>query len=169
MKKVLAFLFMTVALSSCSEDVKFNNEAVFQGVKDNLFWRGSDATAIVDSNDQVTVSATTLIETVSLEFPMPDELVFTKDETSHITMTLGNSVSRVARYSFFDEATEFTYSTGSARGDGQIVITEYDGMYISGTFRFNAPNDDPDSEAAESVNMQNGVFYRIPVQQPVAP
>lgn len=166
MKKILSFVILIVALSSCSEDIKFNNEAVFQGVKDNLFWRGSDAKAVYSvSQSTLTISAGTLNETMTLKMPMPDSGIVPGDDGTHVTYTLGTSLETVADYTYFDDVDDYFYETAIGVGDGEITITEYDGAYVSGTFRFNLQNTDPDSEAPETVNMQNGVFYKIPLTQ----
>ncbi len=166
MKKIVSFIILAVALGSCSQDIKFNNEAVFQGVKDNLFWRGADAKAIQSvSEGTLTVSAGTLNESVALKVPMPEHLVNSKDDATYVTYTLGTSLDETATYSFGDDVQQYFYETAIGVGDGQVVVTEYDGVYVSGTFRFNVKNTDPDSEAPETVNMQSGVFYKIPLTQ----
>lgn len=164
MKKILSFVIMIVALSSCSEDIKFNNEAVFQGVKDNLFWRGSDAKAVYSvSQNTLTISAGTLNETMTLKMPMPESGIAPGGEG--VTYSLGTDLETVANYTYFDDVADYFYETAIGVGDGEITVTEYDGAYVSGTFRFNLKNTDPDSEAPEIVNMQNGVFYKIPLTQ----
>lgn len=166
MKKIVSFIILAVALGSCSQDIKFNNEAVFQGVKDNLFWRGADAKAVFSvSEGTLTVSAGTLNESVALKVPMPETMVNPKNDNTYVTYALGTSLERVATYSFGDDVAQYHYETAIGVGDGQVVVTEYDGVYISGTFRFNVKNTDPESEAPEVVNMQSGVFYKIPVTQ----
>ena len=162
MKKFLSFTILFFALSSCSDDVKFNNVAVFQGVKDNVFWKGEDATATV-SGTSITISAVTLIDNVTLIMPVPGKTVKPLEENTFITHTLGVNNARKALYNFADSGVELNYETGINSGDGEITISEYDGNFISGTFRFNAVNNDEESEAAELVNYQEGVFYKVPV------
>jgi hypothetical protein len=163
MKKILSFVILITALSSCSEDIKFNNEAVFQGVKDNLFWRGSDAKA-TRNGSVLTISSSTLIETMAIQVPVPTTPIDPKNNATYVTYPLGTSLTRTASYSFTNDlGEEFFYETAIGVGDGEVVISEFDGVYVSGTFRFNAVNTDPDSEAAETVNLQNGTFYKIPV------
>ena len=166
MKKILSLVILVFALGSCSQDIQFNNEAVFQGVKDNLFWRGSDAKAIYSvSQDKLTISAVTLNENMTLTMPMPDAPIAGNDASTHVTYVFGTSLDKTATYSYFDDVDEYFYETAIGVGDGEIVITEYDGTYVTGTFRFNAKNTDTASEAPETVNMQSGVFYKIPVTQ----
>ena len=163
MKKILSFVILIAALSSCSEDIKFNNEAVFQGVKDNLFWKGADAKA-TRNGSTLTISASTLVETMALQVPAPTTPIDPKNNATYITYPLGTSLNRTASYEFTNDlGDEFFYETAIGVGDGEVVISEFDGVYVSGTFRFNAVNTDPDSEAPETVNLQHGTFYRIPV------
>ena len=166
MKKILSLVILVFALGSCSQDIQFNNEAVFQGVKDNLFWRGSDAKAIYSvSQSTLTISAGTINETMTLKMPMVESPIAGNNDATHVTYVLGTSLDKTATYSYFDDLDEYFYETTNNIGDGEIVITEYDGTYITGTFRFNAKNTDAESEAPETVNMQSGVFYKIPVTQ----
>jgi hypothetical protein len=163
MKKILSLVILTLALSSCSEDIKFNNEAVFQGVKDNLFWKGSDAKATRNGSVLV-ISSSTLIETMSLKVPVPTTPIDPKDSDTYVAYPLGTTLTRTASYTFTNDLQEeFFYETAIGVGDGEVVISEFDGVYVSGTFRFNAVNTDPESEAPETVNLQNGTFYKVPV------
>lgn len=163
MKKIFCFVILIAALGSCSEDVKFNNQAVFQGVKDNLFWRGQDATAIKSGN-VLTISARTIIENMSLKVPVPTTPIDPKNSATHVKYPLGTSLTRTASYDFVNDiGEEFFYETAIGVGDGEVVVSEYDGVFVSGTFRFNAINTDPESDGPETVNVQHGTFYRIPV------
>ncbi|MFT3794999.1 DUF6252 family protein [Flavobacterium sp.] len=166
MKKIVAFIVLAFALGSCSEDIKFNNQAVFQGVKDNLFWKGTDAKAVVSIGaETLTVSSTTLIETMTLDVPLPATFVNPKNDATYVTYALGTSLDRTAHYVLNLDGGEYIYRTAIGIGDGEVVITEYDGVNVSGTFRFNAINEDSESEAPETVNVQSGVFYKVPVVQ----
>lgn len=163
MKKIVSFIILAFALGSCSEDIKFNNEAVFQGVKDNVYWKGSEAKATVSTTaETLTVSSTNLIETMTLDMPLPG-FVNPKNEATYVTYALGTSLDRTAHYVLAFDGNEYMYETAISIGDGEITITEYDGVFVSGTFRFNAINEDPESDAPETVNVQSGVFYKVPV------
>lgn len=166
MKKILSLVIVVFALGSCSQDLKFNNEAVVQGVKDNLFWKGADARAVYSvSQSTLTITTGTLNETMTLKVPMPENPIISADESTHATYVLGTSLDKVATYSYFDDIAEYMYETAIGVGDGEVVLKEYDGAFVSGTFRFNVKNTDPESEAPETVNMQNGVFYKVPLIQ----
>ncbi|MBC7607838.1 MAG: hypothetical protein H7199_12915 [Burkholderiales bacterium] len=163
MKKLLSIIIIILTLVSCSQDVKFNNEAVFQGVKDNSSWQGGNAKAVLDNNNNLTISAATINETITLKIPMPITAINPKNRNTFVTYTLGTSSSRKASYSILTNGILYEYETGAAVGDGEIVISEYDGVILSGTFRFNAENTDAGSEAAPLVNFQRGTLYKIPI------
>ncbi len=162
MKKLLFLFTVSIALISCGEDVRFNNQAVFQGVKDNIFWQGSDAKAILGSN-KLKIQAVSLTETMVLEIPIPSTSIDPKNENTFATYVLGTSTNKKASFvtTIADEVYE--YQTGVQGDVGEVVVSQYDGVTVSGTFRFNAKNIDPTSTGNEFVNMQNGVFYKVPV------
>lgn len=164
MKKFLSYFIVAMFFISCGEDISDNASAVFQGVKDNGVWEGGDAVAIVEVGNKMTIKASTLSETMSLKIPKPATIVNPRNTNTFITHVLGTSLTRKGTYVISSGTEVFAYETGIGVGDGEVVIKEYDGNVISGTFRFNAHNLDPDSEAQEIVNMQNGVFYRVPVK-----
>ncbi len=164
MKKILSYVIVLVAFISCGEDISDKSSAVFQGIKDNAIWEGGNAVAIVEVGNKMTIRASTLTETMSLKIPKPTTIVDPRKETSYITHILGTSLTKKASYVLSAGTDIFTYETAIGVGDGEVVIKEYDGNVISGTFRFNAFNTNLDSEAQEIVNMQDGVFYRVPVQ-----
>jgi len=164
MKKILSFVILVVALSSCSEDVKFNNEAVFQGVINNSFWQGANAKAIVDTDNNVlTVQAVSLTELMKLEMPVPPTTINPRDKSTFVTYILGTSDTKTAYYIVTINGIPAEYQTAIGVGDGQIVVTEYDGVTVSGTFRFNANSTEPDSD--DVLNVQSGTFYKVPVYQ----
>jgi hypothetical protein len=49
-----------------------------------------------------------------------------------------------------------------SKSNGEIVITNYDGATISGTFKFNAVNTNTGS-SNQVLNFQEGHFYKVPV------
>lgn len=163
MKKIFSFVILVLVLSSCSEDIKFNNEAVFQGVLDNNFWKGANAKATLDANNKLTIEAITLTEKMDLVITVPPMGIDPKNANSFVTYTLGTSNTKTAYYSITLNGETAEYHTATGVGDGQVVVSQYDGATISGTFRFNAKSTNPDSN--EIVNMQSGTFYKVPVVQ----
>ncbi len=164
MKKILSYIVVLMVFVSCGEDISVRDSAVFQGVKDNGVWEGGNAVATIEVGNKMTIKAATLTETMSLKIPKPATIVDPRNANSFITHVLGTSLTKKATYVLTSGSEVFSYETAIGVGDGEIVIKEYDGNVISGTFRFNAYNLDPESSAQEIVNLQNGVFYRVPVQ-----
>ena len=154
MKKLVLITVLLVAFISCQSDVKFNNPS-FQGTKDNVFWRAIQSKAILATNGSLSIEAYTSYEKVTLK----------TTSTTPQTYVLGTSTSKTATYTLTDATGTVTFSTGTGIGDGQIVITEYDGANktVSGTFKFNAKNTTNNPLYGPSLNFQYGVFYKVPV------
>ena len=154
MKKLVLIIVLLVAFISCQSDVKFNNPS-FQGNKDNVFWRAIQSKAILATNGSLSIEAYTSYEKVTLK----------TTSTAPQTYLLGTSTSKTATYVLTDATGTVTFSTGTGIGDGQIVITEYDGVNktVSGTFKFNAKNTSNNPLYGPNLNFQYGVFYKVPV------
>ena len=56
MRKIFGLLSLTLVLASCSEEIK-NSTPGFQAKKDNVFWRATDASAHVNADGSLTISA----------------------------------------------------------------------------------------------------------------
>ena len=155
MKKIVSFFVMITLLSSCEENVKFNNPSV-QGRLDNATWRAIDFQAFVDLNGALTINAYTSNQELILKTPSRNPAVYVLGENS------ARSASFITNFS----GNQLIYATGAnIGGDGQILIDEYDAVNntVSGEFRFNAVNIENNPLGGELLNMQNGVFYKIPV------
>ena len=163
MKKRIYILMLLIGLTSCGEDIVFNNNAAFQAVKNNDSWNAADASATVSDEASLLIQAVTINETVTLEIPLPTSLVSQKDSSTYITHDLGTSDTKTASYTTLLNGALLTYETGVNIGDGQIIITDYDGVTISGKFRFNAENIESESSESPTVNFQYGVFYKVPI------
>jgi hypothetical protein len=154
MKKSFLFIIVLLTLISCEEDVRFNNPS-FQGIKDNVFWRAIVSTASVGANGSLVIEAYSGNEIITLK----------TTSTAKGTYFLGTSDSKTAVYILKDANGTLTFSTSLGKGDGQIVITEYDVVNntVSGTFKFNAENRYNNPIAGPILNFQQGVFYKVPV------
>jgi len=163
MKKQFLYIIVLFAFVSCQEDVKFNNPS-FQGQKDNVFWRAVDSKATLVGGI-LTIEGYTRNDKLTLKIPSPTTLVSPGDKNSYVTYFLGTSTTKTATYVLTDATSSMiTFSTGLGIGDGQIVITGYDGVnkIVSGTFKFNAKNVNNNPLAGPTLNFQYGNFY-IPV------
>ncbi|QEE49095.1 hypothetical protein FUA48_05720 [Flavobacterium alkalisoli] len=152
MKKILSLLVLLVTFASCEEDVKFNNPAV-QGLKDDELWRAAQYTATRETDNSLTIVATNGFEILTLRTASVDPGVY----------DLGVNEQNKATFSVSVDGIEQNYQTGTDLGDGKIEITVEDTDmaqgFITGTFRFNAVEDD-----GTVLNFRNGVFYRVPIQ-----
>ena len=152
MRKLSLFAVLLFTFFSCQEDVKFNNPS-FQGTKDNLFWRAVDSKATIVSGGLI-IEGYTRNETLTLKTTSPNKN----------TYSLGINNVNKASYVLTEASATTAFSTGTDIGNGTIVITEYDvaNNTVSGTFKFNAENDD-NSSVQPLLNFQYGVFYKIPI------
>jgi hypothetical protein len=153
MKKFTSYIFLLFVIISCQEEVKFNSPS-FQGQKDNVFWRAIDSKAKL-SGGSLTIEAFTSTETVTLK-------------TASInsgTYKLGNGILNTATYVLTDANGTTSFSTGTAIGDGEIVIDKYDAINktITGTFKFSAVNINTNQLTTPNLNFQYGHFYKVPV------
>ena len=152
MKNLLFGFVLITILASCSSDVKFNNPA-FQAEKQGTLWNASNYKATLASNGYVTIIGFKDFETVTLR---------TNTIAPH-TSTFGLTGVNFAEYD--NRAVGFigNYSTGYNGANGQITITNYSEGTVSGNFKFNAVNTNPDLLTPDKINFKNGVFYKIPV------
>ncbi|MFD2942689.1 DUF6252 family protein [Flavobacterium notoginsengisoli] len=155
MKKYFYFLSLLLIVTSCTEDVKFNNPA-FQTLKNNIFWRARNYKAYLNANGTMIVEGNLGYEKVVLQTQSSAEQPYTLgvDELSRATYenTLPSELS--------------SYATGTNYGNGQIVITDYDTELktISGTFKFTAVNEDTENVENPQIHFTEGVFYKVPVE-----
>ena len=142
-------------LTSCTEDVKFNNPA-FQTLKNNVFWRAQTYKAYLGANGTVFVEGSLGYEKVILQTASSAEETF----------ILGVNETSKASYENTLPAELSSFSTGTNTGNGQIVITDYDAgnNTISGTFKFTAVNEDGSDTENPKINFTEGVFYKVPLE-----
>jgi len=153
MKKYFYYLTLLLLITSCTEDVKFNNPA-FQTLKDNIFWRARSYTAETKTNGIFVIEGTGGYEKISFELPSTEEKTY--------LLGVDDISKAIYKNTLSGEESEFT--TGEERGSGQVTITEYNTVdkTISGTFKFKAVNVKADAEKKD-INFTEGVFYKIPV------
>ncbi len=141
-------------LSSCAEDIKFNNPA-FQTLKDNVFWRAQSYKANITTTGNLVIEGSLGFEKIVLQTAYPSKQTFTLGQNNISKATYSNSLPA--------ETEEFT--TGTNIGNGQIVITDYntDTHTVSGTFKFTAINSDEENTEKTQMKFSEGVFYKVPV------
>jgi len=159
MKKIFLLLVASIAVISCTDDVRDNNPA-FEGLRNGSRWRAPGVTATIDAGGALTISGGNRFETLTLELPTSDAG----------TYTLGTSETRRALFETTGDLGEKTFATGTGIGNGEIEIENYDAATntITGTFRFNAIDadavDPEDPTPAETINFIEGHFYKVPVR-----
>jgi len=159
MKKILSLLVLMAAFTSCEEDIKFNTPAV-QGLKDNALWRADAFSATIGGDGSLVITASTGFESIVLKASdiSPGTYSFGKND-SGVLYPSQASYSIAAESGVGDD-----YTTTLENGRGQIVIsddvreTNIAQGYISGSFRFNAVNDE-----GTIVYFADGVFYKVPL------
>lgn len=158
MRRIVLLFVAALALVSCSEEIQRNEQALI-GIKNGQDWRAGGAFATIDSDGHLTISGGLQYETLTLEV----------GTTNPGTYPLGVNNTNVAYFTDDTPLVEKIFSTGTGRGDGEIVIQEYNeaARTITGKFRFNAIDEealDPENpDSLEVVNFTYGNFYRLPV------
>ncbi|NUY80641.1 membrane lipoprotein lipid attachment site-containing protein [Flavobacterium sp. MAH-1] len=158
MKKIFLLLFTAVALSSCTEDIRDNSPSL-EGLRNGSRWRAPGVTATLGSGGDLTISGGNQFETLTLNVP----------SANAATYTLGTSENKKATFVVIGDSGTKTFATGTGIGNGEIEIEVYDEVKrtITGTFRFNAIDEDavdPENPtAAETTNFIEGHFYKVPV------
>ena len=97
MKKILFFVALALVMSSCSDDVVFNNPSV-QGLKDNVFWRALQSKAVVSNDGTIVIEALTLKENLTLHLSSVQEKTFLLDNstTDYVTYTSRESSPEIS-------------------------------------------------------------------------
>ena len=158
MKKIAALFALVLTMSACSDEITRNNPA-FEGLKDGDSWRAADVTAIKSANGTIILTGATQYETLVLKTVSP----------APSTYTLGTGIANQASFLINQNLQEISYQTGVDKGEGKIIITEFDDVNqtITGSFEFKAPKLGPtlptDLEPSE-LHFQKGVFYKIPLE-----
>lgn len=124
MKRFLSLILVAVAMSSCQEDVKFNDPG-FQGLKDDVYWRANDARAYLSSAGRLTIEALTEYEQVTLN----------TTNANLGTYVLGTTnTNNAARYTSSLDGVELEYATMAVPGPVSSIQTVSGGTgYTSGS------------------------------------
>ncbi|HNP33095.1 MAG TPA: DUF6252 family protein [Flavobacterium sp.] len=124
MKRFLPLFIIALALSSCQEDVRFNNPG-FQGQKDDVFWRANDARAYVSASGKLKIEALTEYEILTLN-------TSSKNVGTYILGTTNTNNSATYSSNFND--VELEYATIAVPGPVSAVSLVNGGTgYSSGT------------------------------------
>jgi hypothetical protein len=154
MNRIFRVIVLLLVLTSCEDDVKFNNPAV-QGLKENVLWRATLFTAVQASDGSLTIEA----------YQKNDILTLNIASVAVKTYLLGDDdINKVTLLEKEGEVNT-VFSTGENRGNGQIAITEYDAINhtVTGEFNFNSETESTNASNVKNVNFKKGIFYKVPV------
>lgn len=154
MKKVALFLIILFTCYGCGDEVQFNTPAL-QGNKNYQLWRATYFDAVLAEHGQLTINAGTKTEKLEIVLVSLKEGAYSLSKMSD------------SKIDFLDEE-NISYSTANLQNPednfqqeiGQVVITEFDGNTITGTFRFIAFS----ADGQDSVGFNDGIFYKVPVR-----
>ena len=122
MKKIVGLLSFCMLLVSCSEEIKTNDPG-FQANKDNVFWRATDASAHVNEDGSLTITAYNSSSTL-------EELILETTSTDPGTYLLGTvNASNYASYYYEFAGEGFEYTTDLVEGP----VNELSNIINSGT------------------------------------
>ena len=124
MKRFLSLILVAVAISSCQEDVKFNNPG-FQGLKDDVLWIANDTRAYISASGQLSIEAYTDFELITLNTSSANEGTYVLGTT--------NTNNSATYTSTFDDV-NLEYATIAVPGPvSQIALSNAGTGYSSGT------------------------------------
>lgn len=155
MRRLFSTIVLCLFLSSCEDQVKFNNPAV-QGLKNNVLWSATLIDAVQEADGSLTIEA----------YAKNDILTLKTVSVDANTYLLGVDDENVVKLVEKKGDITTVFSTGEDSGNGQIVITEIDAVNhtITGEFKCNIPNKSDDSSVAPYVNFTKGIFYKVPLK-----
>lgn len=156
MKKILFFVALALVMSSCSDDVVFNNPSV-QGLKDNVFWRALQSKAVVSNDGTIVIEALTLKENLTLHLSSVQEKTFLLD----------NSAVDYVTYTSRESSPEISLTSRNGMGKGKVIVSEYDEVNktITGTFTFVITIPEAGTQEVKEFYFSQGVFYKVPVSK----
>ncbi len=151
MKNFCLLSIILFTLFSCQNEIKFNNSSV-QGLKDNNFWRALKSSAVINTDGSL------IIEGIASDGKLSLNITGTTLKT--YLLATDDSAKAV-----FTTSEGVVFSTGLNKGNGQIVITEYDivNNTVSGTFKFNVIGQSNSSSPVLNINFREGVFNKITI------
>lgn len=145
MRKIIALIFISFTVLSCSNELEVNTPA-FQGLKNYKSWMADSFQASLSDDGVLKIIGVKNRETITISLESVNSGIYNLDSS------LVNSVD-------FEDNSSIIYSTLN-NGDGEIVIEDFDteNLTVTGTFKFNAY-----SVNGEIVNFIKGVFDQIPI------
>lgn len=103
MKKIISILIVLISISSCQEEVKFNNPS-FQAQKDDVFWRAIDSKATLSGTGMLTIQG------------------FTEHEVVTLTSVSKNVGTYILGTTTFANSASYIYSENSSYNEYETII-----------------------------------------------
>lgn len=124
MKRFLPLCIVYLSLLSCQDEVQFNTPG-FQGLKDDVFWRATNAVAYISPDGELSIVGSTQFE----------ELVLETSGSALGTYILGTTnLANAAYYSSVVNQVELEYETIAVPGAAALISLVSAGTgYSSGT------------------------------------
>lgn len=153
MKKLVAYLTLSLVLFACGEDLELNNPA-FLGNKNDSTWEAPSFSGLFSDSDQLVITATRGSEQVILKINNAGVGTFTLHENSASEAQFVNGLGEVYSTKNLPDESLQLYPP-----DGEIIIDDFDVVKnrVSGSFWFNAFT----NTGLETINFNEGIFYRV--------
>jgi len=152
MNKIQYLLVVFLLFNNCESTVEFRIPAFQAHVNGDQFWEASLFSITTDASGAI-ITGSSLSGTVSMH--MPSLEVGTHNLGS---LEIATAIYQDTMYysTTYDGIASIAYLS-----DGEITIEEYNSEEntISGTFNFDAYND----TGEYTINISQGVFYRLPI------
>jgi len=154
MKKIINILFVSFLVLGCSSQIEYRIPAFQASINGSNNWEASNFNVTTNALGEGIITGNDFNSTISLRFPsitvgvydLRDNIIgeATYQDTIQYS-TLNHGIASIAYFS-----------------DGEISINEITAdSKVSGTFTFNAYN----SSGESTVNISQGIFYRLPLTQ----
>ena len=153
MKQIIYFSCLFLIISSCTSEIEDRIPAFQATINGTANWEASDFSVTTNPLGEVIITGNDFNSTISLRFPSNCQ------DCYHDLQVIGEAT-------MLDTVQYSTLNIGISDidypSDGEIYIREITSdSKISGTFTFNAYN----SSGESTVNVSQGVFYRLPLTQ----
>lgn len=147
MKQILLLAITTLLMASCSQEIE-RNDAAFQGVRDSIFFRGFNNSAVINPNGSIAVRGATENEDVRI-------LVTTLNQS---TVELGADALPGNSATYTNEFGTI-FSTNNSNGSGEVSIEINGDNTVSGTFNFVALTENE----TDTVTFSRGFVFEVPI------
>lgn len=147
MKHIFLLVLTAVMIASCSQEIE-RNDAAFQGVRDTIFFRGFNNSAVINPNGSISVRGATDLEEVRILVSATDQSTVQLGEGS----LPGNSAT-------YTNILGTVFSTNNDSGSGEVSLEINGDNTVSGTFNFVALTENE----TDTVTFSRGFIFEVPI------